>query len=166
MLFFCLTFSSNINIAFGWNADLSTLASVVTSLAGMRSEAFGGVSSNPMNHRGASPADRPDRGALSADRHHHHHHHHHERGGSGGGGGGGGGQNVKMEEEDDSDDEDSASTTNDEAAVANALHLAKENLISKAFDTMAKVCHLYYFFYRRDTLLLFHFGNVVIASLA
>jgi hypothetical protein len=44
-----------------------------------------------------------------------------------------------MEEEDDSDDEDSASTTNDEAAVANALHLAKENLISKAFDTMAKV---------------------------
>ena len=44
--------------------------------------------------------------------------------------------NVKMEEEDDS--EDSAST-NDEAAVANALHLAKENLISKAFDTMAKV---------------------------
>lgn len=113
------------------------MASVVTSLAGMRSaEAFGGVSANAMNHRGASPADRPDRGTISGnDRshsHHHHHHHHHERGG-------GGGQNVKMEEEDDSDDEDSASTTNDEAAVANALHLAKENLISKAFDTMAKV---------------------------
>ncbi len=47
--------------------------------------------------------------------------------------------NLKMEEDDDSDDEDSASTTNDEAAVANALHIAKENLISKAFDTMAKV---------------------------
>lgn len=101
----------------------------------MRSaEAFGAVSVNAMNHRGASPADRPDRGTISGnDRSHpHHHHHHHERGG-------GGGQNVKMEEEDYSDDEDSASTTNDEAAVANALHLAKENLISKAFDTMAKV---------------------------
>ncbi|XP_046630589.1 orphan steroid hormone receptor 2-like isoform X2 [Daphnia pulicaria] len=119
---------------FAWNADLSTLASVVTSLAGMRSaEAFGAVSANAMNHRGASPADRPDRGTISGNAlvaySHNHHHHHHERGG---------GQNVKMEEEDDSDDEDSASTTNDEAAVANALHLAKENLISKAFDTMAK----------------------------
>lgn len=50
-----------------------------------------------------------------------------------------------MEEEDDSDDEDSASTTNDEAAVANALHLAKENLISKAFDTMAKVNSIFLF---------------------
>lgn len=102
----------------------------------MRSaEAFGAVSANAMNHRGASPADRPDRGTISGNAlvaySHNHHHHHHERGG--------GGQNVKMEEEDDSDDEDSASTTNDEAAVANALHLAKENLISKAFDTMAKV---------------------------
>ena len=84
--------------AFGWNADLSTLASVVTSLATMRSEAFAG--SGAMNNT-SSPAP-----------------------------------NVKMEEEDDS--EDSAST-NDDAAVANALHLAKENLISKAFDTMAKV---------------------------
>jgi len=83
--------------AFGWNADLSTLASVVTSLATMRSEAFAG--SGAMNNT-SSPAP-----------------------------------NVKMEEEDDS--EDSAST-NDDAAVANALHLAKENLISKAFDTMAK----------------------------
>ena len=89
---------------------------MVTSLAGMRSaEAFGAVSGN---HRGSSPADRPDGRAAA--------HHHH-------------GQSVKMEEEEDSDDEDSASTTNDEAAVANALHLAKENLISKAFDTMAKV---------------------------
>lgn len=81
----------------GWNADLSTLASVVTSLATMRSEAFG--NSAALNAT-SSPAP-----------------------------------NVKMEEEEDS--EDSAST-NDEAAVANALHLAKENLISKAFDTMAK----------------------------
>lgn len=107
----------------------------------MRSEAFGGVSSNPMNHRGASPADRP--ATISGDRHHYHHHH--ERGGSG--------QNVKMEEEDDSDDEDSASTTNDEAAVANALHMAKENLISKAFDTMAKVF-----------LFFCYIGNVVIMN--
>ena len=44
--------------------------------------------------------------------------------------------NVKMEEDDDSED---SGSTNDEAAVANALHLAKENIISKAIDTMAKV---------------------------
>jgi len=82
-----------------WNADLSTLASVVTSLASMRSvEAFGG--SAAMNNSTSSPVP-----------------------------------NVKMEEDDDSED---SGSTNDEAAVANALHLAKENIISKAIDTMAK----------------------------
>lgn len=123
-------------IAFSWNADLSTLASVVTSLAGMRSDAFAGVGANPLNHRGSSPADRgPDRDRSDRSSSGHHHHHHH----------GGQSNNVKMEEDDDSDDEDSASTTNDEAAVANALHLAKENLISKAFDTMAKVSGFFVF---------------------
>ena len=124
----------------------------MTSLAGMRSaEAFGSVSANAMNHRGASPADRSDRGNMSgsdrSDRHHHHHHQHHERSSA---------QNVKMEEEEDSDDEDSASTTNDEAAVANALHLAKENLISKAFDTMAKVNYFISFFF----CFFFFFGDL------
>lgn len=82
-----------------WNADLSTLASVVTSLASMRSvEAFGGAAG--LNNSTSSPVP-----------------------------------NVKMEEDDDSED---SGSTNDEAAVANALHLAKENIISKAIDTMAK----------------------------
>ena len=86
-----------------WNADLSTLASVVTSLASMRSvEAFGG---SGMNNSTSSPVP-----------------------------------NVKMEEDDDSED---SGSTNDEAAVANALHLAKENIISKAIDTMAKVRRLW-----------------------
>ena len=119
-------------IAFSWNPDLSTLASVVSSLAGMRSDAFGAAAAAAaglgLNHRGAaSPVERSDRSGI------------HERSASG--------TNLsKMDEDEDSEDEDSASTNNDDqAAVANALHIAKENLISKAFDTMAKVR---YFFIR------------------
>lgn len=96
---------------------MSTLASVVSTLATMRSESFAG-SGMSMSSSAA---------------------------------------NVKMEEEED-DSEDSAST-NDEAAVANALHLAKENLISKAFDTMAKVFPLFLFAFHFRPALTWH-GNL------